>query len=162
MAKIFRNESVSTLACYVLDRLSKEQVLSKLFLEESFLKYLRRVKMTGKIKIIITSFGFKEAILETLTRYRLLDLFDGIYTPSYFGYKDGVEHFEIFKGKNKMLDYALETYGLSDKSQILLLDDSIINVRYADKNRYPVILSDSDGLKGAHGKMILKYMRIAC
>jgi FMN phosphatase YigB (HAD superfamily) len=162
LAFLKEDKPVNFLASKILDNLDQKEVLSELFQESSFLEYLRRLKKTKKVKIIVTSFGFHDAIVETLNRYKLSDIFDEVITPISFGYEDGYEHFGTFRGKNMMLEYAMKKYHITDKKSVLLLDDSRINMSYANRENFPIIRCEKDGLKKDHGKMILKYMRICC
>lgn len=162
LAKIFRDLDPKTLAPEILNRFKPEEVLSDLFLESAFIKYLRKLKSSGQAKIVVTSFGFRAAVEEVLRRYNLKDLFHRVYTPQSFGYPDGWEHFKAFRGKNLMLEHIMKKYNVQSKKSVLLVDDSVTNINYAAHDGYNVILSDDDGLKKEHGKMIIKYIRLRC
>lgn len=136
----------------------KEQVISELFLNPQFLYYLKRLRSKG-LGVCIASYGYHEIINTFLVYQNIRHLFDEVITPLTFGYVEGIQHFDIFKGKNKMLDHIGHIYNMKYKADILLIDDNPINIWYAGLGNYPSIMAYQDGLKLKHVHKIKKFLK---
>jgi hypothetical protein len=123
-----------------------KNVISKPFLSNDFINYLKRLKQKYNAKFVIISFGYNDVIKHTLNMLDLLDLFDFIITPSYFNLSEGHDYYKELNGKNKMLKIISTKFKVSNH-QILLLDDNKKNIDIAITKHYKVShVIDRNGL----------------
>lgn len=128
----------------LIDKHGISNLISEPFLDESFIRYLRNVRRNNNVKIVIVSYGVNSGNRIILDKLNISDIFDDVITPVNFGLTDGVEYFDKFNGKNKIIQTVQTRYNVPD-SHVMLLDDHDTNIRYA-KPRYAT--SHIPGRKG--------------
>tara|TARA_R100001163_G_C5066560_1_gene205047 strand:+ start:776 stop:1339 length:564 start_codon:yes stop_codon:yes gene_type:complete len=135
-----------------------QQITSSLFNNTNFIGLLKRYHQSGDVRFYVTSYGSQPVIEAFLRRLGLTYLFNRVYTPSSFGEIDGYNCYSPLRGKNVMLERIAERDNLAP-SQILLLDDSNPNVKYARKEGYKAIaVNPATGLVPRDGLIIEKFL----
>jgi FMN phosphatase YigB (HAD superfamily) len=117
------------------------QVTSELFNFDQFITFIKNQHQIGRAKYVITSYGSKSVIEAFLRRLGIYYLFDHILTPEKFGLIDGYNVCRELNGKNVMLD-MISKYYKAFHEEILLIDDSQINIDTAKSARYATIKVD--------------------
>lgn len=107
-------------------------IMSDPFLDKNFIEYLRNNKNKNNVKIAIISYGVNSGIKILVNKLKLNDIFDEIITPINFNLIDGIEYFDKFDGKNKIIELLQDKYGIPD-SNVMLVDDHITNIKYAQR-----------------------------
>jgi FMN phosphatase YigB (HAD superfamily) len=114
----------------VIDKHGMSNLISEPFLNLSFINYLRNVRRNHNVKIVIVSYGVNSGNRLILDKLNISDIFDDVITPINFGLTDGIEYFDKFDGKNKIIQLVQTRYNVPD-ANVLLLDDNETNIRYA-------------------------------
>ena len=109
------------------------EMASPLFRDSKFRELLRYFHSLKTHRYVVTSYGSRYTIVAFLTRLGLVDLFDYILTPASFNLEDGFDQTQILDGKNVMLDAIKKQYSLCDQNQLILMDDSLNNILFAQR-----------------------------
>jgi len=139
----------------LVDKHGMSNIISEPFLDASFIRYLRNVRRNNNVKIVIVSYGVNSGNRIILDKLNISDIFDDVITPVNFGLTDGVEYFDKFNGKNKIIQTVQIRYNVPD-SHVMLLDDHDTNIKYA-KHKYAT--SYIPGRKGITKQNVNDIMR---
>ncbi len=133
-------------------------LISKPFLNKKFIDKLKSFKDKHNAKIVVVSYGLKDGILLMLKAIGFLEFVDLVMTPSYFGLKDGFDHFDKLRGKNLMLDETSKLYNIK-KERIMLIDNSSRNITIAKKDGYGVSqVVGNNGMNKENVKDIIDFV----
>ena len=119
--------------------IGNEIVFTEMVLHNDF-KQLLQILKNKNIKLFVLSFGYNNIIINYLKNHDLYKYFDGIYTPSSFGLKDGYSYAKAANGKNKLIKIICK--GILNEN-ILLVDDNRTNIAWAKEEGFKVLMIDS-------------------
>lgn len=122
-----------------IDKLNGDEIVfTDTILHDDFRQLLRLFKAKN-IQIYVLSFGYNNLITNYLKNHDLYKYFNGIYTPSSFGLKDGYSYANIANGKNRMIKIICKDI---PSENILLIDDNRTNIAWAKEEGFKVLLID--------------------
>lgn len=144
----------------MLSEYKMEDIFCELFRSRDFLAYLRNVKSTGRVKFVVISFGYKKIIELLLCKYGINDIFSGVYSPIDFGLKDNYNHAKELNGKNVMMKRVMKDFNFKgENNSVMLVDDNIVNIKYAEKGGFSSIHVEGDqGLTKLYRYRIAKFV----
>lgn len=145
----------------MIDDIGIKNIMSKLF-DDQFVEYLRMLKLKYPIDFIITSFGYKKVIENVLRRANsdlMLYVISEVITPEDYNLKEGYDNFQQLDGKNKMLYDAMETYGVSDPKNVLLIDDNLPIIENANPIFCTIYVSTNKGMTKYYKERINDFLR---
>lgn len=137
---------------------NENDILCDLFYNSAFVDLLRYYKSSKNAKYVIVSFGYAEAIDKILKYNDIRDLFDDIYTPSRYECYDGCDCSKVFDGKNKMIFDAMNSLKITRNDNVLLIDDSYVNIYYADNKDFDTLFVKNGMLEVSDGNKIINFL----
>ena len=111
--------------------------------------------------VIVASYGYNDLIYNALRRMNLIpNIVSMILTPKSFGLEEGCEYLKELQGKNLMLNMANYYYQIESKNNILLVDDSILNINEANKGGYQTLLiGERQGINNSHLNILYNFSK---